>query len=508
MVMWKETVPKCRTRCRPAAMATLILLCAPLVAPAYIDAGGWQVTLPEIISEFRTITLLEVDRVNLPRGGFKFRAGRPLKGMPAFKDLRLQMEWGDAGAPFKELGAGRVAVHFTQSCEPRFVAAPSSPAFENLLAHRACLTFIDGTWFHTMPGAEGWQSGTVRRDFEMAFTGTSTELAEAVSRLLRGHEVIVQSRRLRNPSEIQWVRYSMDAPNYKAIARDPSAPPADRRPVLAWVSELREGRSAVRVQAALALAELGPAAREAGPALGTALRDPDPEVRSAAVFALGACTPDTAGTIEGLARALSDEDWFVRLGAARALENFGSRAAPALPALVRALQPNDLIKDFRPVRCGAVMVAISKIDPRSRELEPAFKMVIGKLLEDEHQGSFGARATGARLLGDCGPAAQSTVPALVKLLQDPQGDVRIAAAEALLKIAPAREGEPALEVLARALGCPEPLVRVRAGEILGRLGPKSRRALPALRAALQDPEPEVQRAAAQAVHDLLASGRE
>jgi HEAT repeat protein len=309
--------------------------------------------------------------------------------------------------------------------------------------------------------------------------------------------VVVRCRRRKNSAETQWVRYSLKSPNNKAPARDPSAPAVGSRPLSEWTAELKDPATAVRMQAALALAEAGPAAREAEAALTLMSRDPDPELRYAAVASLGAIMPEGKAAIEGLAKSLSDEDWFVQLAAAQALQNLGERARPAVPALVWALYPRDTVKDFRPVRCGAAMVALSRIDPRAKELQGAYQLVIGKLLEDERQGSFGARATGARLLGDCGPAAISTVPALTKLLKDAEGDVRVAVAEALLKIAPGND--TALPVLIDALKHPDLLVRRRAAEALGGRGPQAKDALPALRDAAQDPEPEVRQAAADAV---------
>lgn len=474
-------------------------LLALLLAPAYIDGGGWQVTLPEIVSEFRTITLVEVEKVNLGRGAFRFKTGKPLRGKPGFDALGLQMTWGEGGAPFKDIPAGHLAVHFTQACAPEL--RTGSPAFENLIAQRATLTFMDGLWFHAMPGVDGWQQGTVRRDFELAFTGTTAGLADAITKLLRGHAVTVQGRRQKHTGELQWVRYSMKTPNDKVLVRDPAAPAAAARPTTAWAAELKAPGSATRLQAALALGELGPAAREAEAALAVAARDPDPEVRAAAVAALGASEGKEA--VEALGRALSDDDWFVRLAAAKALQGLGERGRPAVPALVKALSPRDGLKDFRPVRCGEAMVALARIDPRAKEIEAGCAVVVGKLLQDERQGSFGARATGARLLAACGPPAASTAPALATLLRDPDGDVRVAAAEALLRIAPEAHRAAALGALVEALKSPELLVRRRAAEAVGALGAQAVDALPALRAAAQDVEPEVRTAALKAVEVLV-----
>lgn len=482
------------------AVAALLLLLSAAPAPAYLDGGGWQVTLPEILSEFRTVTLVEVEKVNLAKGGFKFRIGKPLKGKADLKDLKLQMTWELGGAPFKEIEAGRVAVHFTQSCEKPFQSAAWSAGFENLVAQRPCLTFMDGVWLHSTPSLDGWQSGSVRRDFELSFLGTTAELTDAVMKLLRGNDVVVRCRRRKNTTETIWVRYSMSATNNKAPARDPSAPAAGTRPVAAWTADLRDQSTAVRLQAALALAELGPAAREAEAALILTARDPDPELRYAAVAALGATVPDSKAAIEQLGRSLADEDWFVQLVSAQVLQTLGERGRPAVQALAWAVAPRDTVKDFRPVRCGAAMVALARIDPKAKELDGAYRFIISRLLEDERQGSFGARATGARLLGDCGPAAASTLPSLTKLLKDADGDVRVASAEAILKLVPGTEG--VLPVLIEALKHPDLLVRRRAADALGGRGAVAKPALPALRDLEKDPEPEVRQAAQGAIKSI------
>jgi HEAT repeat protein len=459
----------------------LILCLLGLVVP-YIDGGGAQITLPEIILEFHTVTVVEAEKTDPSRGAVRFKTVKPIKGKLAAKEIKLQIAWeGSPPAQIKDLKPGQTAVFFTECFD-----------------HRS-LTFIDGLWAWTQPSEDGWEAGGVRHDFEHVFVGKSSELADAVAKLLRGHEVVARCRRRESPSEMQWVRYSMKTPNDKALSRDPAAPPAKSRPLSAWEAELRDPRAQVRVQAGLALSEFGPAAREAEEALAGALKDKDPEVRYSAVLALGAIPAEGKNALEGLAAALADENWFVRWSATQALGRIGPRAKVAVPALIRALRPADAVKDFRPVRCGAAMVALARIDPGAKELEGAIALVLEKLLGYEGDGSDGARAVGAEMLGECGPAAQSAVPALVKRLKDEEGDVRVASALALLRIAPDREGGPALATLVRELGNPDVLVRVLAAEALGRLGPRAAEAAPALRRATQDPEPEVRQAATAAL---------
>lgn len=465
----------------------LFIACVGLLAwapptPLYIDGGGARITLPEIILEFHTATLLELERCDLARGGFFFRVVKPLKGKLAEKQVKLQISWeGAPPATFKELKPGHPAVFFTQCFDKR------------------SLTCIDGIWSWTNPSQDGWEAGSVRSDFEHVFVGKSAELSDAIAKLLLGHEVVARCRRQENPAELEWVRYSMRTPHNKALARDPSAPAVGKLPLGTWIAELQSPKPHDRVQAGLALAELGAAAAEAAPALEKALADKDPEVRYAAVLALGAIAPEGKSAVDGLARALKDNDWFVRFTAAQSLQKFGPRAKSAEPALVQAMNPSDAIKDFRPIRCGAALVALTRIDPGSKQLEGGIQMVVAKLLDYEADDSDGSRVVGAEMLGECGPLARSAVPALEKRLKDRQGEVRIATAESLVKIDPAAHSKEALGVLSGELKSQDVLTRILAAEALGRLGPRAKDAEAALEATLKDPEAEVRQAAGQAL---------
>jgi hypothetical protein len=463
---------------------TITAVAALSLFTAYIDGGGAQITLPEVLLEFHTATLVEVEKVDAARGAIRFKVVKPLKGRLAAKEIKLQISWeGGMPAQVQELRPGQTALHFTQCYDKR------------------SLTFLDGLWAWTQPAQDGWESGGVRRDFEHVFVGKTPELAEAVTRLLRGYDVIARCRRRESPSETQWVRYSMKAPNTKALARDPSAPPARSRPLSAWVPELRDPKAPLRIEAGLALAELGPAAREAESSIAQALKDQDPEVRYSAVLALGAIPAEQKASIDGLAQALSDGNWFVRFSAAQVLQKFGPRARSAAPALAQALQPSDGVKDFRPVRCAAAMVALARIDPGAKELEGAIALVLQRLVGYDGDGSDGARAVGAEMLGECGPVAIAAAPALVRRLEDEEGSVRVASALALLRIAPEKHGERAMTTLLGQLKDPDVLVRILAADALGKLGSRSKQAAAALQAALEDAEPEVRQAAKNALRN-------
>jgi HEAT repeat protein len=467
------------------SVVSAALLAWAVPVPLYIDGGGARITLPEILLEFHTATLVELERSDLARGGFLFKVVKPLKGKLAEKEVKLQIGWeGAPPAAYKDLKPGHQAVFFTQCFDKR------------------SLTCLDGIWCWTKPSQDGWEAGDVRSDFEHVFIGKSAELSDAVVKLLLGHDVVLRCRRQENPAELEWVRYSMKTPHNKALARDPSAPAPTKRPLSAWIAELQDAKPHDRVQAGLALAELGTAAADAGPALEKALKDKDPEVRYAAVLALGAILPEGKAAVDGLAHALADPDWFVRLTAAQSLQKFGAKAKAAEAALVQAMDPSDAVKDFRPIRCGAAMVALAKIDPNSKHLEAGVELVVEKLLNYGADDSDGARVVGAEMLGECGPLARSAVPALQKRLTDPQDEVRVATAEALLKIDPETHGKAAMAVLLGELKNRDVLLRILTAEALGRLGSRAREAEAALEAVQKDPEPEVRQAAGLALKKI------
>jgi HEAT repeat protein len=82
---------------------------------------------------------------------------------------------------------------------------------------------------------------------------------------------------------------------------------------------LKDNAVAVRQAAAMALAELGDAAKDAVPGLAAALKDPDVTVRATAAGALAEIGPVAGDAIPALVAALKDSDIDVRGGAAYAL---------------------------------------------------------------------------------------------------------------------------------------------------------------------------------------------
>jgi HEAT repeat protein len=80
----------------------------------------------------------------------------------------------------------------------------------------------------------------------------------------------------------------------------------------------------------------------------------------------------------------------------------------------------------------------------------------------------------------------------------------VAGAWALARIDPAcaATAPKSVPVLVKALGDSEAMARRHAAESLGRLGPLAKPAVPALKAALKDPDDDVQAAAAAALERI------
>jgi len=109
-----------------------------------------------------------------------------------------------------------------------------------------------------------------------------------------------------------------------------------------WVAALKSSDALERRLAAHALAEIGPAAREAVPALIVALRDPESFVRVWAAAALARVQPENADAIPALVAATRDGLSFVRSLAAWHLGRLGPRH-PGIESVVPELR--ELLND-------------------------------------------------------------------------------------------------------------------------------------------------------------------
>ncbi len=182
--------------------------------------------------------------------------------------------------------------------------------------------------------------------------------------------------------------------------------PAEPQALDEAVKRLKDADAAVRLQAAIALAEAGQAVEAAAPVLIEAAKDKDAAVRGRALVPLGRI--GTKEAVAALAEALGHEDPRTRAGAAQALRIVGARGQAAVPALARALQDKD-----RAVK-GAAVDALASIGPAAKEAVPALSAALRR---HESLNDLVLRGTAAKALGRIGPDAKDAVPTLIQAIK-------------------------------------------------------------------------------------------
>jgi HEAT repeat protein/WD40 repeat protein len=202
-----------------------------------------------------------------------------------------------------------------------------------------------------------------------------------------------------------------------------------------------------------------------------ALNDPDAEVRARAIQYLSHTRYESTGSadavIPALGKALKDSDMRVRREAARMLSAAGTRAAPAVRELKDAIKDPSLF-----IRIYAAD-ALMNLGAES----PATAIAI---FQEGLRDASNLRSVSVGFLGKLGPKAEPAIPALIKLLQDPD---YVADGGWTLGQIGAAAVPPLLEVLRNNKN---PSIRSRAVLAFYRMGPKAKDAVPGLVALLRE----------------------
>ena len=269
---------------------------------------------------------------------------------------------------------------------------------------------------------------------------------------------------------------------------------------------LRSPTADVRCRAAKSLSRLGRLAVDAAAALSHAVNDAEAEVREAAAQALGQMGPDA---LPHLTRMCSHHDKYVRRHAVWSLGKLGAQAAAALPVLCRAL------KDVDPRTASGAAQTLGGLGPAAGEAVPMLTEAMrgtnivlcrlaSKALSEiglpalpalldhlRHTDPF-VRGEAALAVGWIGPtAAEATVPLIETLA---------------LGRPPLLEAElPIDETAPTGTATPDEAGRTNAAVALGRIGPKARIAVTALKHALRDPSEHVRIAAKIALRQIAAA---
>lgn len=253
--------------------------------------------------------------------------------------------------------------------------------------------------------------------------------------------------------------------------------------------------------ACIVLREMGPAAKDATPALAKKLQDPRPEIRREAVLALGAIGEGANAVVAQIAATLSDEH--TRTAATFVLGELGKIPADA-ETQVRANAKSE--DEFLST---VSLWALTRVHPEDKDLRrQTTEKIVERLMDQDPY----VRVAAARALAALPPAPEITLPILEKALRDADATTVHHALDALASLgAPAvprlvdilekykelrvhvvytlgqmgPAAAPAADALAKLAGDEDVHLATEAALALAKIGPGAKCAVPALSAALQ-----------------------
>jgi HEAT repeat protein len=249
--------------------------------------------------------------------------------------------------------------------------------------------------------------------------------------------------------------------------------------------------------ACLVLRELGPAGKDAVPALIDRLEDPRPEIRREAVLALATMDSAAEPAVEPIAALLEDEQ--VATAATYALTRIGRIPSNAEKIIRRNVSSQDALLST------TSLWALAKVHPEDAALRrDATRRLITRLKD---QDPF-VRVQAARALSALPPAPEITASIWQEAIQDADETTIRYALDALAQL-----GAPAVPRLIAALEHED--LRLEVLYVLTRIGPAAAPATEALAKLVADPSEQVAHEAVlalaaigpgakQAVPDLLA----
>jgi HEAT repeat protein len=300
------------------------------------------------------------------------------------------------------------------------------------------------------------------------------------------------------------------------------------------------GHKEARYWASLVLAEIGPAAKDAAPALAKILSDERPEVRLEALVALGEIGPDAKVAVPAAIKALDDKEVSVQYAAVYALGQIEDPSAAE--ALAKAAKSDDhflaqlgiwasaTVDRKNPEKMNAAIKALvaGLVDEHAAHRTAAARGLLDlnqpelvskeidslvPTLDDEKLDRFTSafaslggrvvpraievlgdadpkrRERALRILAKVGPEAAPAVPALVKLLGESDANLKTGALYTLAAIGPKADG--AVEAITKALADSDREVKLTAGYALGKIGPGAKAAAPELMKLASDQDDDV-----------------
>ena len=180
-----------------------------------------------------------------------------------------------------------------------------------------------------------------------------------------------------------------------------------------FLNQLREGDTEARLDAAIALAQMGQFANQAFSSLILALsRVRRDSADALAKIGVPSDPNQRLEIVSPLIRALGDDNPQVRANIANVLSGIGEPAKQAVPTLIQTLHDSD------------VQVRASTADALGKIGKP-LKQVLSALIYALNDNQALVRANAADALGGIGPPAKQSVPALINAVNDEDKWVRL-----------------------------------------------------------------------------------
>lgn len=267
-----------------------------------------------------------------------------------------------------------------------------------------------------------------------------------------------------------------------------------------------ESQHSVRLQAALAIAQLGPRGKNAIGTLCSVDNARDQyswELRKAVCYALGRISVDKNGpdprAVNALLNSLGDACGPVRLEAILALSAMGVPSQPLADQEKRELEKH--LNDPDKTVAIWARVLLYFLDDKLVN-EKGLSFIVSFLLKDPDPQ---VRKTAAQALGILGPKAKAKIPDLITALRDKDLGVVLMVIGALGIMVQTTDSAVALGEVEGALQDSELAARVQAAQTLGKLGKKAKGSIPKLTACLKDKEPTMVYSALAALAQLGAT---
>ncbi len=179
----------------------------------------------------------------------------------------------------------------------------------------------------------------------------------------------------------------------------------------ALTSLLDDATPRIRMVAAQTLGSLGRAAQPAFPRLVPLLGAAQPDIREAAVAAMGSLELEAEVVRPHLAKALRDDKPEVRRAASRAVQRLGPQGAILIPDIIMLADRKENVRSTE-----RLLRRFERTGPDARSLPELVKLL-------EHK-QPGVRLLAIKFLGLAGRSASDAIPALERMREDPDAEVR------------------------------------------------------------------------------------